>query len=136
QFGSIGYSDAGLTGIGSESAAIQSFAGNFSSVIADDDSMISSAYTTTINTVTGTLHFIDGIVSSIQMNAALTFTYDGSAFMLGDLDYSGNFIIDGDAFTLEADGTHPTFPGLEDARYVWDVNGSVTNVIPEPSGAV
>ncbi len=134
--GTLTYTDAGLTNTGVESAPITAFTANFASYIADNDSITNGPYLTTINSAAGTVSLIDGVVSSIQLNVSLTFTYDGSGFGLGNLDYGGTFVIDGNSFSLDADGSYPTFPGLEDARYVWDVNGIVTNVVPEPSAAL
>ncbi|QDT55761.1 hypothetical protein Pan44_38090 [Caulifigura coniformis] len=132
---SLTYADAGLTGIGEETAAITALSLDFDNDIADDDSLLGVGYTTTPSNVSGTVRLLNGLVTGIDLTSNVQLAYDGAGLGLGTLLYDGVFGITGSQFSLFVDDSNPTFPTYPDARYVWDVQGTVTNLaaVPEPS---
>lgn len=135
--GMLTYTDAGLSGSGTEVANVTGLTMNFNPFIADNDSIVdASGYTTTINSVSGTVTLENGVLTAINLTADIMFSYDGSNFGLGTFDYNGLFVISNESFELFVDGTHVVIPGLTPARYVWDVTGAVQGLaspVPEPS---
>jgi len=130
--GTIAYDDAGLTGAGAESATITGYSVDFDANIADDDVVFSIGYATTLQNVAGTLHFLDGALSSIDLTSDITFTYDISHLGGGVLNYAGTFTIDGDQFTLDVDDTQ-TVPGFGDFRYAWESTGTIDDLAATPA---
>ncbi len=137
--GTLSYADGGLTGSGTEVANVTGLTMNFNPFIADNDSIVdASGYTTTINSVSGTVTLVNGALTAIDLTAEIVFTFDASIFGMGTLAYTGSFEISNELFVLFVDETLPSpLPGaLPDIRYVWDVTGAVEGLaspIPEPS---
>lgn len=131
-FGVVSWS--GTTGVGLETAAITGLSNlQFKKYIADNDSLTDAlGYTYSIDGFSGTVTLFNGAVTGIELASDVTFTYDTSAFGMGVMAYSGTFNISNGQFALYVDGSYPTFPGMEDARYVWDVHGTVANLAPVP----
>lgn len=121
------------TGSGTENFSILDAVFNFSSFIADDDSISNTGYSTALTGVTGNVQFTSGLVTSISFSSDVTFTY--SHPMLGELPYNGTLTMDDDGFVLAVDDTNATLLG--DLRYRWDATGTAAfSVVPEPSAAL
>ena len=120
------YDDQTITGSGFEMAAITGYDVDFAQNIADDDSVISRSYATTIGTVAGTFSFLDGQLIDAQLNVEITFTYDFSP-QGGLQDYVGQFSLTGNQFDLFVDGSFST--GGSPLRYIWDSSGTVDQVL-------
>lgn len=131
-FGVVSWS--GTTGVGLETAAITGLSNlQFNKYIADNDSLNDAlGYTYSIDNFSGTVTLFNGAVTGIELASDVTFTYDLSGLGFGPLAYTGTFNISDGQFALNVDGSYPTFPGFEDARYVWDVHGTVANLAPVP----
>jgi len=86
--GSLEYDESVIVG-GSGSAPITSLALDFDLHVADDDSILSAGYATSIDSVVGTVSAAAGMVTSIDLGADIVFTYDATSFGLGLLDYEG-----------------------------------------------
>jgi hypothetical protein len=129
------------TGVGTESVAVTGLTMHFAPFIAPDATFLGEGvnYTTTLSGITGTAVLVDGALASIDLVAAIAFTYDFSGIGAGELPFEGTFVIDGGAFTLAVDSSYPS--GFDDPlRYRWDATGTVRGlvgvpnpVIPEPS---
>jgi hypothetical protein len=130
--GTIAYDDVALTGSGAESAAITGYNVDFDVNISDDDVVFSIGYATTLQNVAGTVHFLDGALSSIDLASDITFSYDISHLGGGVLNYAGTFSIDGDHFTLDVDDTQ-TVPGFGDFRYAWESTGTIDDLAATPA---
>ena len=133
--GQVSYSSG--TGSGIESQPITALNIEFGTAIADGAALLGS-YTTSVQSVAGTVDLFNGQVTGLNLLAAITFTYSTAG--LGgsdDLPYAGTFAISGGGFGLDVDATNTVdspFGQLE-LRYRWDVDGAVNGLapIPEPS---
>lgn len=131
--GSLSYNDAGLTGAGVEIAPITGYAVDFDVNIADDDSVANNAndnrgYETTISNLQGTIEFTDSVITSIDLTAAITFTYRVGTSLF--IPYDGTFAIQGDRFSLLVDDTE--FAAGENRRYAWEATGTIDQVVEAP----
>jgi hypothetical protein len=128
-FGNVGH--AAGSGIGVETVAVTSLAADPNTYI-DAQAVVGGPTGFTVGAVAGTVTLFNGAVASLDLSAPVTFTFDGSGFGAGDLEYRGSLSFTGSRFALFVDGTAETPFG--DARLVWDVTGSVNNLaaIPEP----
>ncbi len=134
--GVVSYDDSGLTGTGVETVAITGYTNlDFQKNIADDDALTNSGYGTSLSNVVGTVTFTDGALTGINLTSDIVFTYDFSGFGAGDLTFSGTYSIAGDRFDLLVNNeSYPS--GFGDIRFVWDSQGVVNQVIPEPASAL
>ncbi|MEM6314519.1 MAG: hypothetical protein AAF743_10550, partial [Planctomycetota bacterium] len=131
--GSLSYDDAGLTGVGVEAAPITGYSVEFDLNIADDDALANNAndnrgYGTTISNLQGTVEFTDSVLTSIDLTAAITFTYRVGTSLF--IPYDGTFSVQGDRFDLLVDDTE--FAAGQNRRYVWEATGVVDQVVQAP----
>lgn len=123
---------------GTGSAVILSFSADFDQYIADNDAITSGGYTTTIDSVAGSVLFEDGSIIGFDVRCNLTFTYDAGNFgnLIGvdSFDYTGTLTIGngidqhGTNFDLYVDSAISLEPIFEtSSRYVWDATGSASS---------
>lgn len=134
--GTLTYDDAELSGTGVEIAPVTAYEVEFDISIADDESVSNTVenqgYETTVSDLTGTVEFTAGTLTSIDLQATITFTYDFSGFSLGMLDYVGTIALDGDRFELLVDDTNLVGGGTTEFRYEWDAGGVIDQVQDAP----
>lgn len=139
--GAITYDDSGLTGSGTESASISGFSADFGqyigvrSVGGSHINPYELPYTTTVDSASGSLEFVDGTLSAINLNAGVTLTYLAVPLFGINLPFSGDFTITGNEFALSVGDAATTTVGAN--VWVWDVTGSVDGVseVPVPAAA-
>lgn len=117
--GSISY-DAGT-------GAITGLTLDFDNYVADNDAL-GFGYTTTTSNVSGTVSLSGGLVTGVQLQSNIAFTYFGS------VSYDGLFSITGNRFDLAVDETNvvPLGGQPRSIRLAWDVQGGVQNLAPVP----
>jgi len=134
EFGEVGnltIDASAVSGSGVETAPITAIDIEFSDFIADDDAITNGPYVTSFSNVIGTVTFVDGQASSVELTSTVRFEYDFSGFGEGILPFEGIFDIDESGFDLFVDP--PGFPSpFGTVRFRWDVTGTATPV-PEPS---
>ncbi|MEN1678639.1 MAG: hypothetical protein AAGJ46_03545 [Planctomycetota bacterium] len=134
--GTLTYDGSALTGSGIETAAVLAYEVDFDVNIADDDALANTVenqgYATVISELTGTVQFTEGVLTSIDFDAEITFTYDFSGFSAGFLDYTGQLTFTGDRFLLDVDDTAPFGTGNVPFRYTWESTGVVDQVSEAP----
>jgi hypothetical protein len=137
--GSVSY--GAVSGVGVQSTPVTGLSLNVAPFVADDDSILSAGYTTSVANVSGTVSLFNGAVTGISLTSDVTFTYDFTDFGAGPLPFFGTFSLAGNAFDLFADTSYPTDFGSP-FRYVWDFDGAIRGLatvgtdpppIPEPS---
>lgn len=126
----ITFDTAGITGTGVEVATITDLTMSWNANVGDDDAVV-GGYTEAYANETGTVTLTNGAVTSIDLTADVTFTYDFTGFGIGPLDFNGTITMTGTSFVLDVDQSY-TF-GATTVRYQWDVTGSSSGdaVIPE-----
>lgn len=139
--GVIDYDETGLTGAGSESAAITGLNIDFfqyvaySSATGTGTDVLGVGYSTTVNTVTGTMDFLNGSVSGINLAADVTLTYPTASVLGVDTEHAGTFTIDGADFSLLAGVS--TYDPAQVGQLVWgwNVTGVTASEVPVPAAA-
>ncbi|MEM6459518.1 MAG: hypothetical protein AAF710_09025 [Planctomycetota bacterium] len=95
----------------------------------------SSDYTTTASNISGTVTLLDGELVSIDLTADVGLQFENFPSPGDRLD--GTFTLAGNRFALAVDDPAESLSfGNGGGRYVFDVTGEVTNVIPEPASAI
>ncbi|MEN1680573.1 MAG: hypothetical protein AAGJ46_13370 [Planctomycetota bacterium] len=135
--GELNYDSSLLTGHGVETAAVVGYEVEFDVNIADDDAIANRinnlGYATTITDVAGTIQLTNGIVTSLDFEASVTFSYDFPAVSEDPLDYHGSLTFSGDRFVLFVDDTVLVTANNTPLRYTWDSTGTVDQVFkPSP----
>ncbi|MEM9149660.1 MAG: hypothetical protein AAGB19_04320 [Cyanobacteria bacterium P01_F01_bin.3] len=126
--GSLDY-DSGTSVVTSLSLDVFPFAQDNFSILAG----VTGSYATSLSNVVGTVTQQGAGLSSIDVTADIQFTYGGAVNYNGSLVISGNsFDIFVDEAPFVPDGTGGFFP----FRLSWDLEGTVANLVPEPTSAV
>lgn len=127
-----------VQGVGVETFNIVSSTFDFDQYIADNDAILNTGYLTQMGAIsTGTISFLNGVVTDIDFSSGISFIYDFSGFGAGPLPFSGTLAINNAGFDLFADSSYPSGFG-NDIRFVWDADGSASfnYAVPEPSRAL
>jgi len=92
-------------------------------------------YATSVSNINGMVTTQAGNPASISLTADIEFSLQTAA---GAILYNGDFSIDGKQFDLFVDDQKsiPVSPAAAfDVRLAWDIEGSVGNLVPEPTSA-
>ena len=136
--GSIDYDTTGVTGVGIETVSIDSITLDLTSDIANLDAIFfgaPAAFSVGMTDQLDTLTLTDSAVTSIAMETTAAFALDLSGLGAGTVTWNGSLSVAGNRLALVIDDTQPvpTPAGIVDSPLNWELNGMVTNVIPEPS---
>jgi len=125
--GSVSYDLADVTGVGTEVAVLTDVFFDFDDYCADDDAITASGYETSISAFTGTVELRDGLVTAVNVDADIVFTYDFTSLGGGITPYRGTLEITGDFLDLFVDESYPSgFP--DPFRFIWDLQGELQNL--------
>lgn len=122
--------DADPTGVGVETFSVT--AGDFDFNQYADGSVLSpsfGSYSTSLNVTSGSIEFTDGVVTDINLDSDISFTFDA----LTGIPFNGSFDITNGNFQLLVDQTKSTLFGS--VRQAWKFQGTAASptVVPEPS---
>ena len=141
--GVITYSEVGLTGTGVESASITGLEIDFlpymgySSIQSGPSDLLGAGYTTAVDSISGSMKFVDGVLSGIDLSAAVTLTYLTEGAIGANTPHEGVFTIDGLDFSLLAGISSYDATAVGSPVWGWNVTGDVSGVyeVPVPAAA-
>ncbi|MEM9444832.1 MAG: PEP-CTERM sorting domain-containing protein [Verrucomicrobiota bacterium] len=123
--------DGDLIGSGSESFNITDATFDFAQYISGTFSVLNDTnYTTTLAINSGSASFTDGLLTSLSLDADVSFTFQ-SGFGPGVFSETSGLILTESSFDLDVDDQVGAFVFV---RHQWDADGTASiEVVPEPS---